>query len=104
MVYNTGRLIYLPKAEIYRDYWAAESTRLPSTLGRIKQGVSPMLKFACKDLGFHCNYIAIGANKEMVLKKAIRHGENEHSSLFKKLNRAQKQSFSKQVETVIKEA
>jgi predicted small metal-binding protein len=63
-----------------------------------------MLKFACKDLGLNCSYIAIGANKETVLKKALRHGEIEHTGLIKKLNREQKESFNRQVETVIKVA
>lgn len=61
-----------------------------------------MMKYACKDLGLNCSYVAIGANKEEVLKKAIRHGGTAHGDMMKKLSREELVKFSKQLEVVIK--
>lgn len=63
-----------------------------------------MMKYACKDLGLNCSYVAIAANKEEVLKRAIRHGGTAHGDMMKKLSREQLEKFSQRLETVIKKA
>ena len=63
-----------------------------------------MMKFACKDLGMDCDYVATGANKDDVLKKAMAHGNSVHSAQMKSMNKDQMAQFGKQLEASIKPA
>jgi predicted small metal-binding protein len=61
-----------------------------------------MLKFACKDLGVPCDYVATGATKDEVLRKALQHGNTVHSDMMKSLSKEQPAKFAKDLEAAIK--
>jgi predicted small metal-binding protein len=61
-----------------------------------------MMKFACKDLGIDCNYVATGATREDVLQKATAHGNSVHGALMKNMTKEQMTQFGKQLEANIK--
>ena len=63
-----------------------------------------MMKFACKDLGIDCNYVATGATKDDVLQKAMAHGNSVHSGMMKNMTKEQMAQFGKQLENNIKAA
>ena len=63
-----------------------------------------MMKFACKDLGIDCNYVATGSTKEEVLKKAMEHGGSAHADKMKNMSKDQMAQFGKQLESKIKTA
>ena len=63
-----------------------------------------MMKFACKDLGMDCNFVATGATKEEVMQKAMAHGGVAHADLMKNMSKEQMAQFGKQLETSIKSA
>jgi predicted small metal-binding protein len=60
------------------------------------------MKFACKDLGIDCNYVATGNTKEEVLKKAMEHGSVVHADLMKNMTKEQSAQFGKQLEASLK--
>ena len=68
------------------------------------QGVNKMMKFACKDLGIDCNYVATGSTKEEVLKKAMEHGGSAHADMMKNMSKEQMAQFGRQLESKIKAA
>ncbi len=61
-----------------------------------------MEKFACKDLGLECDFVATGANKEEVLKKAMTHGGTVHADLMKGMTKEQSAQFAQQLDAAIK--
>jgi predicted small metal-binding protein len=61
-----------------------------------------MQKFACKDLGLDCGFVATGASKEDVLQKAMAHGNTVHSALMKNMTKEQMAQFGAQLEASIK--
>ncbi len=61
-----------------------------------------MMKFACKDVGMNCNFIATGATKEDVLQKAMAHGNTAHSAQMKNMSKEQMAQFGKRMEASIK--
>jgi len=63
-----------------------------------------MMKFACKDVGVDCNFVATGATKEEVMQKAMQHGGTVHGDLMKSMNQEQMEQFGKQLEAAIKPA
>jgi predicted small metal-binding protein len=63
-----------------------------------------MMKFACKDLGIDCNFVATGATKEEVMKKAMDHGNVVHADLMKNMSKDQMAQFGKQLEASLKTA
>jgi predicted small metal-binding protein len=68
------------------------------------KGDNNMMKFACKDLGIDCNFVATGATKEDVLQKAMAHGNSVHGAMMKNMSKEQMTQFGKQLETSIKAA
>ena len=63
-----------------------------------------MEKFACKNLGIDCNFVATGATKEEVLKKAMDHGSTVHADLMKNMTKEQSTAFAKRLEASIQKA
>jgi predicted small metal-binding protein len=63
-----------------------------------------MEKFACKNLGMDCDFVATGATKEEVLKKAMAHGSTVHADLMKNMTKEQSAEFAKKLEASIIEA
>ena len=63
-----------------------------------------MMKFACKDLGMDCDFVATGATKEEVMQKAMAHGGVAHAALMKDMSKEQMEQFGKQLEASIKSA
>ncbi len=63
-----------------------------------------MEKFACKNLGIDCDFVATGATKEEVLKKAMEHGGTVHAGLMKDMTKEQMADFGKKLEASIQAA
>ena len=63
-----------------------------------------MVKFACKDLGMDCNFVATGATREEVLQKAMAHGSVVHAEQMKNMSAEQMAKFGKQLEASLKTA
>ncbi len=60
-----------------------------------------MEKFACKNLGMDCDFVATGATKEEVLKKAMEHGGSVHADMMKGMTKEQMADFGKKLEASI---
>jgi len=60
-----------------------------------------MEKFACKNLGIDCDFVATGATKEEVLKKAMEHGGTAHVDLMKDMTKEQAAAFAQKLEASI---
>lgn len=60
-----------------------------------------MEKFACKNLGMDCDFVATGATKEEVLKKAMEHGGAVHADMMKGMTQEQMADFGKKLEASI---
>ncbi len=60
-----------------------------------------MEKFACKHLGLDCDFVATGATKEEVLKKAMEHGGTVHADLMKDMTKEQAAAFAQKLEDSI---
>lgn len=63
-----------------------------------------MEKFACKNLGVDCDFVATGDTKEEVLKKAMEHGGAVHADLMKGMTEEQMAEFGKKIEASIQTA
>ncbi len=61
-----------------------------------------MQKFSCKDLGIQCDFVATGATKDEVLRKAMQHGNTVHADMMKKLTKEQAAKFTRDLEASIK--
>jgi len=63
-----------------------------------------METFACKSLGLDCDFVATGATKEEVMKKAMEHGGTVHADLMKNMTAEQSAEFAKKLEEAIQPA
>lgn len=63
-----------------------------------------MLKFACKDVGVNCSFVATGASVEEVKKKAFAHAGVVHADLMQQMSEEQKAQLTKAVEASIRAA
>ncbi len=63
-----------------------------------------MLKFACKDVGVDCDFVATGATVEELQKKAFEHASVAHADLLKGMSEAQRAEMARAVEASIKPA
>jgi predicted small metal-binding protein len=60
-----------------------------------------MQKFACKNIGLNCDYVAMSATKEETVKKAMEHGMKAHADLMKNMTADQSKQFAKRLEDSI---
>jgi predicted small metal-binding protein len=63
-----------------------------------------MLKFACKDAGMDCDYIATGESVEEVKQKAFAHAGVVHAEIMKSMNQEQIADLTRTVEANIRPA
>jgi predicted small metal-binding protein len=63
-----------------------------------------MLKFACKDVGVECDFVATGATAEEVKEKAFSHAGVVHADLIKNLDKDGLAKLTAAVEASIKPA
>lgn len=63
-----------------------------------------MLKFACKDVGMECDFVATGATAEEVKEKAFAHAGVVHADMLKTMNKIALAQLTKTVEANIKPA
>jgi predicted small metal-binding protein len=63
-----------------------------------------MLKFACKDAGVDCSFIATGDSVEEVKQAAFAHAEVVHNEILKSMTPKQLEELAKTVEAKIKPA
>ena len=61
-----------------------------------------MLKFACRDLGMDCDFVATGATVEEVKNQAFAHAGVVHADMLKTMSDEQKAQLTNAVETSIK--
>jgi len=60
-----------------------------------------MEKFACKNLGMDCDFVATGATKAEVMKKAMEHGGTVHADMMKGMSKEQMAEFGQKLEASI---
>ena len=63
-----------------------------------------MEKFACKNLGLDCDFVATGATKEEVMKMAMEHGNVVHADMMKDMTQEQMAEFGQKLEASIQPA
>jgi len=63
-----------------------------------------MEKFACKNLGMDCDFVAEGATKEEVMKMAMEHGGTVHADMMKDMTPEQMAEFGQKLEASIQAA
>ena len=63
-----------------------------------------MEKFACKNLGIDCDFVATGETKEEVMKMAMAHGSVVHADLMKNMTPEQMAEFGKALAASIQAA
>jgi predicted small metal-binding protein len=63
-----------------------------------------MLKFACKDLGVDCDFVATGTTAEEVKNAAFTHAGVIHADMLKAMSEEEKVQMTKSVEANIKPA
>lgn len=63
-----------------------------------------MLKFACKDAGMECTFVATGNSVEEVKQSAFAHAEVVHKDILKSMTPEQLEGLEKTVELNIKPA
>ena len=63
-----------------------------------------MEKFACKNLGLDCDFVAEGATKEEVMKMAMEHGSVVHADMMKDMTPEQMAEFGQKLEASIQAA
>ncbi len=61
-----------------------------------------MLKFACKDVGVDCDFVATGATVGEVKDKAFAHATVVHADVLKAMSEAEIAQLTKAVEASIK--
>jgi predicted small metal-binding protein len=74
------------------------------SIGKFKLKEKKMEKFACKNLGMDCDFVATGATKEEVMKKAMEHGGVVHADMMKGMTEEQMAEFGKKLEASIQAA
>jgi len=60
-----------------------------------------MLKFACKDVGLDCDFIATGSTAEEVKQKAFAHAGVVHADILKGMNQDALAELTRTVESRI---
>jgi predicted small metal-binding protein len=60
-----------------------------------------MLKFACKDVGVDCDFVAMGETAEEVKGKAFAHAGVVHAEMLKTMNKDELAQLTKTVEAHI---
>ncbi len=63
-----------------------------------------MLKFACKDAGVDCDFVATGETAEEVKEKAFAHAGVVHAEILKSMTAEQLAELTKTVEAKIQPA
>jgi predicted small metal-binding protein len=63
-----------------------------------------MEKFACKNLGLDCDFVAEGATKEEDMKMAMEHGNVVHADMMKDMTPEQMAEFGQKLEASIQTA
>lgn len=63
-----------------------------------------MLKFACKDAGVDCDFVATGESIEDTKKAAFAHAEVVHKDILQTMSPEQLDALAKTVETNIRPA
>ena len=63
-----------------------------------------MLKFACKDAGVECDFVATGETEEEVKEKAFAHAGVVHAEILKSMTAEQLAELTKTVEARIQPA
>jgi predicted small metal-binding protein len=63
-----------------------------------------MEKFACKNLGLDCDFVAEAATKEEVMKMAMEHGSVVHADMMKDMTPEQMAEFGQKLEASIQTA
>ncbi len=61
-----------------------------------------MYRFACKDVGVDCTFVATGASVDEVKNKAFAHAGVVHADIMKGMSEARKEELTKQVVASIK--
>ncbi len=61
-----------------------------------------MLKFACRDLGVDCNFVATGESVEEVKKQAFEHAGVVHADMLKAMSEDEQAQMIAAVEMSIK--
>jgi predicted small metal-binding protein len=61
-----------------------------------------MLKFACKNVGVECDFVATGATAKEVKEKAFAHAGVVHAEMMKAMNEDELAQLTKVVEASIK--
>jgi len=61
------------------------------------------MKFACRDMGMDCNFVAEGKTVEEVKQKAMAHAQQKHADLLKAMSSpAQMVEMERQLTAAIK--
>ncbi len=63
-----------------------------------------MMKFACKDVGLDCNFVATGKTTEEVKEKVMAHASVVHAEMMKNMTKEQLEQLDKSVNASIKPA
>lgn len=63
-----------------------------------------MLKFACKDTGVDCDFVATGKTVEEIKEKAFAHAGVVHAEILNSMTDEQKADLAKTLEANIKPA
>jgi predicted small metal-binding protein len=63
-----------------------------------------MLKFACKDMGLDCDFVATGTTVDEVKTKAFAHAGVVHADMLKGMNKDELAKMTNAVEEKIKPA
>lgn len=63
-----------------------------------------MLKFACKDAGVDCDFVATGETAEEVREKAFAHAGVVHAEILKSMTAEQLEELTQTVEAKIQPA
>jgi predicted small metal-binding protein len=61
-----------------------------------------MLKFACKDVGVECDFVATGATAEEVKEVAFAHANEVHADILNRLDEAAMDNLIKAVDASIR--
>ncbi len=61
-----------------------------------------MMKFACKDAGLDCNFVATGTTAKEVKEMAMAHASVVHADMMKNMTKEQLEQMTKTVEANIK--
>jgi predicted small metal-binding protein len=91
ILYDTGPRVAARRRQLSHIYF----------ISRFKRSMS-MLKFACKDVGLECDFVATGATAEEVKEKAFAHAGVVHAGMLKTMDKDELAQLTKTVEANIK--